>query len=255
VEASPEGEDGGAATDLTLRPAVPDDADALAELFLAARAAAFPAMPATVHPPAEVRHWFREVLGLLPRTIAMPAERETWVAERDDALVGYLILDPEWLDSLYVRPDLTGQGIGSVLLDLAKSLRPDGFGLWVFETNVRAQAFYRRHGLVVVRRTDGSDNEEKAPDLEMAWVGPDLLAGIRRRIDAVDGRLAALLNERALLTAAAQEHKPLGGHAGRDVAREAEIVARMAALAPDLGPAAMTRIMHAVISASLDAAE
>ena len=171
------------------------------------------------------------------------------------SLVGYLILDPEWLDSLYVRPDLTGQGIGSVLLDLAKSLRPDGFGLWVFETNVRAQAFYRRHGLVVVRRTDGSDNEEQAPDLEMAWVGADLLAGIRRRIDAVDARLAALLNERALLTAAAQQHKPLGGHAGRDVAREAEIVARMAALAPDLGPAAMTRIMHAVISASLDAAE
>jgi hypothetical protein len=29
----------------------------------------------------------------------------------------------------------------------------------------------------------------------------------------------------------------------------------MAALAPDLGPAAMARIMHAVISASLDAAE
>ena len=165
------------------------------------------------------------------------------------------MLDPEWLDSLYVRPDLTGQGIGAALLDLAKGLRPDGFGLWVFETNVRAQEFYRRHGLFVVRRTDGSDNEERAPDLEMAWVGPDRLAGIRRRIDALDGRLAALLNERALLTAAAQEQKPVAGHAGRDVAREAEIVARMAELAPDLGHAAIARIMHAVISASLDAAE
>ena len=260
TEPGPEAEpdrDGSAAAggDLTLRPAVPDDAEPLAALFLEARAAAYPAMPATVHPPAEVRHWFGEVLGVLPRTLPMPAERETWVAERDGEPVGYLVLDPEWLDSLYVRPDLTGQGIGSALLDLAKSLRPDGFGLWVFATNLRAQAFYRRHGLVVVRRTDGSDNEEKAPDLEMAWVGPDRLAGVRRRIDAVDARLAALLNERALLTAAAQEHKPLGGHAGRDVAREAEIVARMAELAPDLGPAAMTRIMHAVIGASLDAAE
>jgi chorismate mutase len=185
----------------------------------------------------------------------MPEDRETWVAERDGEVVGYLVLDPEWLDSLYVRPDLTGHGIGSVLLDLAKGLRPDGFGLWVFETNVRAQQFYRRHGLFVVRRTDGSDNEERSPDLEMVWAGEDRLAGIRRRIDGVDDRLAALLNERALLTAAAQELKTVAGQAGRDAAREAEIVARMAELAPDLGPAAVARIMHAVITASIDAAE
>lgn len=243
-----------APADLTLRPAVTDDADALATLFHDARRAAYPAMPHSVHPMPQIRHWFREVLGLAPRMIPMPAERETWVAERGGELAGYLVLDPEWLDSLYVRPDLTGQGIGAALLDLAKGLRPDGFGLWVFETNVGAQRFYRRHGLVVVRRTDGSDNEEKAPDLEMAWVGPDRLAGIRRRIDAVDERLAALLNERALLTAAAQQDKLVQGHSGRDVVREAEIAARMAALAPDLGPAAMQRIMHAVITASLDAA-
>jgi chorismate mutase/GNAT superfamily N-acetyltransferase len=239
--------------DLTLRPATADDADALAVLFHDARRAAYPAMPHAVHALPDVRHWFREVLGLVPRTVPMPAEREVWVAEREGALVGYMILDPEWLDSLYVRPDLTGQGIGTVLLDLAKALRPDGFGLWVFESNLRAQAFYLRHGLIVVRRTDGSDNEERAPDLEMAWVGPDRLAGVRRRIDAVDERLAALLNERALLTAAAQEGKPVPGHPGRDAGREAEIVARMAALAPDLGAAAMARIMHAVISASIDA--
>ncbi len=247
--------DGDGAADLTLRPATADDAEVLASLFWDARLAAYPAMPHTVHPMPEVRHWFREVLGLVPRTLPMPADREVWVAERDDELVGYLVLDPEWLDSLYVRPGLTGQGIGAALLDLAKGLRPRGFGLWVFETNVRAQEFYRRHGLIVIRRTDGSDNEERTPDLEMAWMGEDRLAGIRRRIDALDGRLAGLLNERALLTAAAQELKPVGGHAGRDAAREAEIVARMAALAPDLGPDAIARIMHAVITASLDAAD
>jgi chorismate mutase/GNAT superfamily N-acetyltransferase len=247
--------DADGAADLTLRPATADDADVLATLFWDARLAAYPAMPHSVHPMPEVRHWFREVLGLVPRTLPMPADREVWVAERDDDVVGYLVLDPEWLDSLYVRPGLTGQGIGAALLDLAKGLRPQGFGLWVFETNVRAQEFYRRHGLIVIRRTDGSDNEERAPDLEMAWVGEDRLAGIRKRIDALDGRLAALLNERALLTAAAQELKPVGGHAGRDAAREAEIVARMAALAPDLGPDAIARIMHAVITASLDAAD
>lgn len=241
-------------TDLTLRPAAPDDAASLAELFWDARQAAYPAMPHTVHPVAEVRHWFREVLGLVPRTLPMPADRETWVAERERDLVGYLVLDPEWLDSLYVRPDLTGQGIGSALLELAQSLRPDGFGLWVFETNVRAREFYRRHGLHEVRRTDGAGNEEQAPDVEMVWLGVDPIAGVRRRIDALDDRLAELLNERATMTALAQGLKPVAGHAGRDRDREAEIVARMAARAPDLGEAAVARIMHAVITASLDAA-
>ena len=39
----------------------------------------------------------------------------------------------------------------------------------------------------------------------------------------------------------------------RDPDREAQIVARMAARAPDLGEEALARIMHTVISASLDA--
>jgi chorismate mutase/GNAT superfamily N-acetyltransferase len=245
--------------DLTLRPAVGDDAGPLAALFVAAREAAYPAMPRSVHTPEECGHWFREVLGLEPRTIPMPAARETWVAERDGALVGYAVVDPTWLDSLYVRPDLTGGGIGAALLDLVKGLRPDGFGLWVFETNTRAQAFYRRHGLVVVRRTDGSDNEEHEPDLEMAWLGTDPVAAVRGRIDAVDDRLAALLAERASLTAVAQRLKPVPGHAGRDPAREAEIVARMTGLAARQGGPLtreqLARIMHVVISESLDAAD
>ena len=231
-------------TDAEIRLAADSDLPTIAEVYLAARDGA--AMPPGIHPPDDVRAWVAS-WDL--------ASRDVWVAESGGSIVGFANLTPTWLDGLYVAPGAQRGGIGSTLVDLAKSVRPDGFGLWVFETNVRAQEFYRRHGLLVVRRTDGSDNEERAPDLEMAWVGPDRLAGIRRRIDALDGRLAALLNERALLTAAAQEQKPVAGHAGRDVAREAEIVARMAELAPDLGHAAMARIMHAVISASLDAAE
>lgn len=242
--------------DLVLRPAVEADAEALADLFMAARDGAYPAMPRPVHDPAAIRAWFREVLGLAPRTIPMPDDREVWVATEDgESPAGYLVLDPEWLDSLYVRPGLTGRGIGTVLLELAKGLRPDGFGLWVFESNVAAQRFYRRHGLVVVRRTDGSENEERSPDLEMAWLGTDGLAAIRRRIDSVDDRLADLLNERALLTAAAQELKPVAGQAGRDPVREAEIVARLAPRTPDLGEQAVARIVQEVISASLDALE
>lgn len=244
---------------LDLRPATGADAEALADLFWAAREAAHPAMPRSVHTREECGHWFREVLGLEPRTITMPLRRAVWVAARDEELLGYVVVDPGWLDSLYVRPDLTGHGIGAMLLDLVKGLLPGGFGLWVFETNVRAQAFYARHGLVVVRRTDGSDNEERSPDLEMSWFGDDPVAGVRRRIDDVDDRLAGLLAERAALTAAAQRLKEVPGHAGRDPDRESEIVDRMArrgpALGDRLGRDRLGRIMHAVISESLDAAE
>ena len=91
------------------------------------------------------------------------------MAEVDGEVVGYVRLTPTWLDDLYVAPQHVGQGIGSVLLDVAKSVRPDGFSLWVFETNTPARAFYRRHGLVEREHTDGSDNEERAPDLRMSW--------------------------------------------------------------------------------------
>jgi chorismate mutase/GNAT superfamily N-acetyltransferase len=232
--------------DLSMRPARAQDAHTLAELFLAAREAAYPAMPRPVHPPEVVHRWFTELLG---------SARETWVAERDGAVVGYLVLDPDWLDSLYVQPELTGQRIGAALLDLAKALRPEGFGLWVFESNEPARRFYRRHGLVEVRRTDGRGNEEQAPDIEMVWLGLDPLAALRARIDGVDDDLAELLDRRARLTALVQQHKAVPGHAGRDGAREAEIAERMAARAPRLGTARVGRIMHAVITESLDAAD
>ena len=45
--------------ELTVRPATPEDADALASLYLAAREAAFPAIPPSVHPPDDVRRWMR----------------------------------------------------------------------------------------------------------------------------------------------------------------------------------------------------
>ena len=235
----------GGEPDLSLRPGTPDDAGVLADLFLAAREAAYPAMPHPVHPPEEVHAWFTELMAT--------GERETWVAERDGQVVGYLLLDPAWLDSLYVRPEVTGQGVGSVLLDLAKGLRPDGFALWVFESNTRARRFYARHGLLETERTDGSGNEERAPDIKMVW--PGAVAELRHRINQIDDRLATLLNERAGITAEIQRRKPVPGHAGRDPGREAEIVTRMAARAPNLGAERLRVIMDAVITASLDAAD
>jgi chorismate mutase len=158
---------------------------------------------------------------------------------------------------LYVDPGHQGEGIGSVLVDLAKSLRPDGLRLWVFQSNLGARRLYARHGFVEVEETDGSTNEEQAPDVRMEWEpsAEARLVTLRGLIDELDDELAALLERRAILTARIQRVKQVPGHAGRDSAREAEIAERMAQAAPHLGADRLARIMHLVISESLDAAE
>jgi chorismate mutase len=86
-------------------------------------------------------------------------------------------------------------------------------------------------------------------------VNPQSLPGCREAIDRVDAALAALLEYRVALVGEVQRHKPVSGYAGRDRLREAEIVRAMANRAPSLDRAGLARIMDAVITAGLDAAE
>ena len=148
-------------TDLILRPATVDDAAALAAVHVASRSAAVAAgtMPPSIHADHKAHGW---VSGGI-------ATAEVWVAELDDDVVAYLRLTEDWLDDLYVAPGAAGQGIGAALLEIAKVCRPQGFGLWVFEINEPARRFYAERGLREVERTDGRDNEERAPDIRVVW--------------------------------------------------------------------------------------
>src|SRR3954447_21456212 len=231
-------------SDLVLRPATTVDADQVTELYLATRRAAEPAMPPQLHTPESVLAFMTVVL----------AEKEVWVAE-DDQVVGFMTLDEAFLDALYVGPDHQGLGIGTSLLELAKARRPDGFALWVFATNAPARGFDHRHGLLELEHTDGSGNEERAPDVRMAWPGVDPIGFLRRQVDEVDDDLALLLARRFALTAAIQGFKTMPGREGRDPEREREIARRMAAHAPGLGAEAIGRIMDSVIGESLAAYE
>jgi chorismate mutase len=204
-------------------------------------------MPPGIHPPDDVRAW----VGSWDLT-----SRDVWVAESGGAIVGFANLTPSWLDGLYVDPGAQGIGVGSALVDLAKSVRPEGFGLWVFEVNEPARAFYRRHGLVELERTDGSANEEHAPDIKMVWPGVDPLAYYRSLIDDVDLLLGDVLARRAALTRVVQDHKRAVSAAAdpaRDLAREQDVVERIAAIVPELGPERVARIVHLIIGESLDA--
>ena len=120
----------------------------------------------------------------------------------------------------------------------------------------RPAAFYARHGLVELERTDGDGNEEKRSG------HPDGLAGGRLRwrstarlIDDVDDQLGDLLARRVALTRAVQALKAGQGQQPRDLVREREIADRLASRAPALGADRLDRIVHAIVTESLGATE
>jgi chorismate mutase/GNAT superfamily N-acetyltransferase len=229
--------------DLLLRPATPADAPAMADVHVDSREANLGSMPAMVHTRETTHRWMQGRLD---------AGSRGWVAERDGRVVGYAVVAGEWLDDLFLAPGETGRGVGAALLDVVKSECPDGFCLWVFESNEGARRFYRHHGLLELERTDGSGNAERSPDVRMVWPGRDPLAYLRRLIDEVDDQVGDLLARRVALTRAVQPLKP---REGRDPDREREIVARLAQRAPELGEDRVARIVHAIITESLDASD
>jgi GNAT superfamily N-acetyltransferase len=144
-----------------IRPATGADAAAVADIDLAARRAALPTVR-WAHDEAEVRLWSRDIL--------IPGS-EVVIAALGDERLGYLALGQDFVEQLYIHPDHWRQGIGSALLNWAKAARPDGLKLWCFQQNHPARAFYELHGFVAVAFSDGSDNEEREPDVLYAWTG------------------------------------------------------------------------------------
>jgi GNAT superfamily N-acetyltransferase len=115
---------------------------------------------AVLHTADETESWMANIV--------LPAQ-DAWIATHEDVAVGFVALTPGWIEQLYVRPVAWRGGFGSVLLAHAKRRQPDGFRLWTFQCNAMARSFYRKHGLVEIRTTDGYENEEREPDVLLGW--------------------------------------------------------------------------------------
>ena len=142
-----------------LRAALPGDAVELTSVLLRSRSQA---MPWLVSPHDEPSTRWRMQHVLL-------VERRVRVAHDADRVLGFAAATDTWLEQLYVDPEHQGQGVGRVLLEDAKRLRPDGLRLHVFTRNAHARRFYEVHGFQLVEQSDGHDNEGLEPGCTYAW--------------------------------------------------------------------------------------
>ncbi len=141
-----------------IRLAEPADANAMAEVLTAARAAQ-PWFPRLRTPEEDF---------LLVRDRIL-IEQDNWVVEQCGRVVAFASIDgDDLLMQLFVHPDAQRQGIGTELLEHTKRLLPDGFQLWTHQAS-EACAFYEAQGLVAVELTDGETTLEKLPDVRYEW--------------------------------------------------------------------------------------
>jgi ribosomal protein S18 acetylase RimI-like enzyme len=68
------------------------------------------------------------------------------------------------VEQLYLDPTRTGRGVGSRLLEEATADLPV-VKLHCFQANAGARRFYERHGFRPEAFGDGSNNEERLPDI------------------------------------------------------------------------------------------
>ena len=124
-------------SEVRIRAATPEDADVIAEVFIASF----------------------DTLTFLPQ---LHTDAETFV--------GFVAMTQgNFLEHMYVHPDSQGRGVGSALLTRAKQRMPNGFRLWLFQQNTQARRFYERHGLRAIEFTEGAGDEEQMPDALYEW--------------------------------------------------------------------------------------
>ena len=115
-----------------------------------------------VHAFIPASYWernFASVKEMLP-------QGEVCVYETENGIQGFLGLNGEYIEGIFVSEQAQSRGIGKCLLDCAKDRKP-ALRLNVYQKNTRAIRFYRREGFQIQR--EGLDADTGEPDYEMLW--------------------------------------------------------------------------------------
>ncbi len=95
-------------------------------------------------------------------------ENQIWVYEQDGIPLGFLAIQGDFVDRLYVDPEHHRQGIGQALLMKARQLLPKHMWLYTHVANKMARAFYEKNGFVA-EKFGVSPEPESEPDVEYHW--------------------------------------------------------------------------------------
>lgn len=110
-----------------------------------------------------------DIEALLPqlRDVYLPAV-ELWVAvNAEDCPLGFIGLNENHVEMLFIEPDLRGKGIGRALLDDARNSR-NQLSVDVNEQNPEAVGFYLHYGFVQTGRSPLDGEGRPFPLLHMS---------------------------------------------------------------------------------------
>ncbi len=89
-----------------------------------------------------------------------------YIHEDKQEIHGFIGLNDEYVEGIFVSDEMQSQGIGKVLLNYAKDTRSKLL-LNVYQKNTRAISFYQREGFEI--QCNGIDEATGERDFVMAW--------------------------------------------------------------------------------------
>ena len=78
----------------------------------------------------------------------MLPQAEVYVYEDDKMIQGFIGINDDYIEGIFVSDEMQSRGIGKILLDYIKD-KKDRLQLKVYQKNVRAMSFYQREGFTI----------------------------------------------------------------------------------------------------------
>ena len=100
------------------------------------------------------------------RVKEMLPQAEVYVYEDDKIIQGFVGLNNEYLEGIFVADEMQSCGIGKLLLDYIKKKKPR-LRLNVYQKNTRAISFYQREGFII--QCEGWNASTDENEYTMSW--------------------------------------------------------------------------------------
>ena len=93
-------------------------------------------------------------------------QAEVYVYEDDKMIQGFIGINDEYIEGIFVSDEMQSRGIGKMLLDYIKD-KKDRLQLKVYQKNVRVMSFYQREGFTI--QSESMDEFTREKEYVMNW--------------------------------------------------------------------------------------